>query len=111
MLARSLGLCPKSNDCFWPIAVTGRRWPGRDGRFRAIADKFRDECLNEHWFTSLAQARDVICDYNEARPHSSCGRLHLPSSPQGTTPSNPTVMQKPSTPDLLRYGPWGQVTH
>ncbi|MFV8597010.1 integrase core domain-containing protein, partial [Ralstonia pseudosolanacearum] len=36
--------------------------------------KFRDECLNEHWFTSLAHARAVIAawrqDYNEARPHS-----------------------------------------
>ncbi|WP_186379426.1 integrase core domain-containing protein, partial [Xanthomonas perforans] len=35
--------------------------------------KFRDECLNEHWFTSLAQARDVIADwrrhYNQIRRH------------------------------------------
>ncbi|MDR1075091.1 MAG: transposase, partial [Xanthomonadaceae bacterium] len=41
--------------------------------------KFRDECLNEHGFTSLAQARQVIAhgrhDYNEVRPHSSCGRI------------------------------------
>ncbi len=39
--------------------------------------KFRDECLNEHWFTSLAPARAVIegwrQDYNEVRPHSSLG--------------------------------------
>lgn len=39
--------------------------------------KFRDECLNEHWFMSLAQAREVIAncrrDYNDVRPHSSCG--------------------------------------
>ena len=36
--------------------------------------KFRDECLNEHWFTSLPHARTVIAawrqDYNGARPHS-----------------------------------------
>ncbi|MEG3620375.1 IS3 family transposase [Magnetovibrio sp. PR-2] len=37
--------------------------------------KFRDECLNEHWFTSLADARKIIeawrIDYNTQRPHSS----------------------------------------
>lgn len=37
--------------------------------------KFRDECLNEHWFTDLADARAKIdawrADYNELRPHSS----------------------------------------
>jgi putative transposase len=39
--------------------------------------KFRDECLNEHWFTDLADAKDKIeiwrTDYNEVRPHSSLG--------------------------------------
>ena len=37
--------------------------------------KFRDECLNEHWFVSLADAQRVIeawrVDYNTVRPHSS----------------------------------------
>jgi putative transposase len=41
--------------------------------------KFSDECLNEHWFQSLKQARVEIArcriDYNEVRPHSSCGRM------------------------------------
>ena len=35
---------------------------------------FRDECLNEHWYQSLAHARAIIQawrqDYNEQRPHS-----------------------------------------
>jgi len=39
--------------------------------------RFRDECLNEHWFTSLADARKTIeawrIDYNTQRPHSSLG--------------------------------------
>jgi putative transposase len=34
----------------------------------------RDECLNEHWFVDLADARAKIetwrIDYNEVRPHS-----------------------------------------
>jgi putative transposase len=40
---------------------------------------FRDECLDENWFESLEQARQAIAtwrlDYNETRPHSSCGRI------------------------------------
>ena len=36
--------------------------------------RFRDECLNEQWFLSLADARALIedwsRDYNAARPHS-----------------------------------------
>lgn len=38
---------------------------------------FRDECLNEHWFTSLSDAQTKIeawrTRYNEERPHSSLG--------------------------------------
>lgn len=40
--------------------------------------KFRDECLNEHWFVSLADAKATIeawrIDYNTVRPHSSLDR-------------------------------------
>jgi putative transposase len=39
--------------------------------------RFRDECLNQHWFTSLADARAQIeawrDDYNARRPHSALG--------------------------------------
>jgi putative transposase len=39
--------------------------------------KFRDEGLNEHWFLSLAEAREKIeawrRDYNQVRPHSALG--------------------------------------
>ena len=41
--------------------------------------KFRDECLNDHWFLSLDDAKTKIeawrRDYNEVRPHSSLGDL------------------------------------
>lgn len=41
--------------------------------------KFRDECLNQHWFTDLSDARRTIeawrLDYNQVRPHSSLGGL------------------------------------
>ena len=38
----------------------------------------RDECLNEHWFTSLHEARHTVetwrIDYNTVHPHSSLGK-------------------------------------
>ena len=41
--------------------------------------KFRDECLNDHWFLGLEDAKAKIedwrRDYNEVRPHSSLGDL------------------------------------
>jgi len=41
--------------------------------------KFRDECLNQNWFTSLDDAQAKIeawrHDYNQTRPHSSLGNL------------------------------------
>ena len=37
--------------------------------------RLRDECLNLHWFRSLADARQIVeewrLDYNQSRPHSS----------------------------------------
>jgi putative transposase len=39
--------------------------------------KFRDECLNEHWFGSIPEAQAIVemwrIDYNTVRPHSSLG--------------------------------------
>lgn len=41
--------------------------------------RFRDECLNTHWFLSIADARAKIeawrLDYNASRPHSALGHL------------------------------------
>ena len=41
--------------------------------------RFRLECLNEHWFLSLEDAREKIeewrQDYNKSRPHSSLGNV------------------------------------
>lgn len=49
--------------------------PTQNAYVESFNGKFRDECLNEHWFEDLAHARQVIADwrkdYNEHRPHSS----------------------------------------
>jgi putative transposase len=41
--------------------------------------RLRDECLNQHWFLSLHDARRTLAawqvSYNEARPHSGLGAL------------------------------------
>ena len=40
--------------------------------------RLRDECLNAHWFLSLADAKSKIeawRHYNESRPHSALGNL------------------------------------
>lgn len=48
--------------------------PTQNAYIESFNGKFRDECLNEHWFQSLAHARAIIQawkkDYNEQRPHS-----------------------------------------
>lgn len=53
--------------------------PMQNGYIESFNGKFRDECLNEHWFETLRQARAEIAlwrqDYNEVRPHSSLGRI------------------------------------
>ena len=51
--------------------------PTQNAFIESFNGKFRDECLNEHWFHSLAHARAIIYewrrDYNECRPHSMLG--------------------------------------
>jgi len=53
--------------------------PVENGYIESFNGKFRDECLNNHWFLDLADAKTKIeawrQDYNEVRPHSSLGDL------------------------------------
>ena len=56
-------------------ASSGPGKPIENAYVESFKGKFRDECLNEHWFLSLADAKAVIegwrVDYNTVRPHSS----------------------------------------
>ena len=53
--------------------------PNQNAYVESFNGRLRDECLNEHWFTSLAHARTVIetwrREYNEERPKKSLGGL------------------------------------
>lgn len=51
--------------------------PTQNAYVESFNGKFRDECLNEHWFTTLLDAREKIerwrKEYNRERPHTSLG--------------------------------------
>ena len=53
--------------------------PNQNAYVESFNGRLRDECLNEHWFTSLAHARVEIerwrREYNEERPKKSLGGL------------------------------------
>jgi putative transposase len=53
--------------------------PNQNAYVESFNGRLRDECLNEHWFTSLAHARLVIerwrREYNEERPKKKLGGL------------------------------------
>lgn len=53
--------------------------PIQNAYIESFNGKFRDECLNEHWFRNLTEAKDIIeqwrLEYNHTRPHSSLGNL------------------------------------
>ena len=76
----------------------------QNGNIESFNGKFRDECLNEQWFETLAQAREEIAqwrqDYNEVRPHSSLGRIPPAAFAQehrsGTTAASDSINQQKS---------------
>lgn len=53
--------------------------PNQNAYIESFNGRFCDECLNEHWFSSLQQAKVVINtwrrEYNEERPKKSLGGL------------------------------------
>ena len=72
--------------------------PVQNAFIESFNGKFRDECLNEHWFLSLEEARQTIetwrIDYNTCRPHSALGYAtpeEFASSFQGHAPGKMTT--------------------
>jgi putative transposase len=53
--------------------------PTQNAYIESFNGRFRDACLNEHWFTSLAPAQVVIDawrrEYNQERPKKGLGGL------------------------------------
>jgi putative transposase len=61
----------------WHYIAPGK--PMQNAFIESFNSRLRDECLNEHVFLSLAEARATVAawcdDYNHSRPHSSLGAL------------------------------------
>lgn len=66
----------EDNGVEWHYIAPGK--PQQNGFMESFNGKLRDECLNEHVFSSLVEARRIIeawrVDYNTVRPHRSLGQ-------------------------------------
>jgi putative transposase len=75
--------------------------PNQNAYVESFNGRFRDECLNEHWFMSLAHARAVIevwrQEYNEERPKRSLGGL-TPAQYAKQLAARPLTMPVDSSP-------------
>jgi putative transposase len=62
--------------------------PIQNAHCESFHGRLRDECLNEHWFLGLADARRIVEDwrqeYNRQRPHSALGYQTPAEFAQGT---------------------------
>jgi putative transposase len=73
--------------------------PMQNAFAESFVGRLRDECLNEHWFTSLADARRTVeawrRDYNAVRPHSGLG-YRTPIEARQTHPTRTTTLPAPA---------------
>jgi putative transposase len=83
--------------------------PVQNAFIESFNGKFRDECLNQNWHTSLEDARRSIeawrVDYNTVRPHSSLGYL-TPVEYAASIAARPA---SPPTPVVSPTPAWAQT--
>lgn len=74
-ISRDLDLWAYVNKVTLDFSRPGK--PTDNAFIEAFNSKFRQECLNTHWFMTLADAAEKLeawrRDYNEVRPHSAIG--------------------------------------
>jgi putative transposase len=96
----------------WHYIEPGK--PVQNAFIESFNSKLRDECLNEHFFFGLAEARHLIeawrQDYNQLRPHSSLGALAPAeyANQQGGGP--PEQAQRSADHPLLHRPTWGKTS-
>ncbi|OSQ46041.1 transposase [Thalassospira alkalitolerans] len=92
-ISRDLDLWAYANSVTLDFSRPGK--PTDNGFFEAFNSKLRMECLNTHWFMSLADSREKLENwrrhYNEDRPHSAIGYkvpilLHYPGDVTNPSP-------------------------
>lgn len=83
--------------------------PVQNAFIESFNGKFRDECLNQDWHTSLEDARRTIeawrVDYNTVRPHSSL-RYRTPKEYAAAVAARPA---SPPTPVISLSQAWDQT--
>ena len=76
-ISKELDLWAYANKVELDFSRPGR--PTDNAFIESFNSRFRQECLNQHWFLSLEDARDKISswhqEYNEFRPHSAIGDM------------------------------------
>lgn len=74
---RALGQWVMDHDVKLAFIRPGK--PIENAFIESFNGRFRDECLNEHWFRTVDDAQARIeawrCEYNTERPHSALGHL------------------------------------
>ena len=87
--------------------------PGKptDNAFiEAFNGRFRAECLNAHWFLSLADAQKKLEDwrkyYNEERPHGAIGQQAADYVAESRWRSQPATVTEPENSTLRRSKKW-----
>ena len=75
--AKPLDVWAKKNNVTLFFIEPGK--PTQNGQIESFNGRFRQECLDQEWFTTLREARQTIeewrINYNTRRPHSSLGYL------------------------------------
>ena len=80
-----------------PVCGSGK--PTDNAYVESFNGTLRSECLDSHWFASLAEARQVIDkwrqEYNTVRPHSALG--YRPPAPMAIAPQM-AALRSPTAP-------------
>ena len=102
----------KDTRVAWHYIAPGK--PAQNAFVESFNGRFRDECLNEHLFDTLRDARKIIetwrIDYNTDRPHTSLGGLspqafmrrqsrRRPGDLRNMKSSDHRALTNPSTPE------------
>ena len=92
-ISKDLDLWAYAHDVTLDFSRPGK--PTDNGFIEAFNSKLRSECLNAHWFMTLADAGEKLEDwrrhYNEARPHSAKRRPDRSSPKRATILSTSTI--------------------
>ena len=97
---RAMAIWAHANNVALRFIEPGK--PNQNAYVESFNGRLRDECLNEHWFTSLEHARVVIeewrRDYNERRPKKQLGGL-----PPAAYATQLALRAKPQTENRLQF--------